>query len=343
MTLTLMEEALKAGARLKPAAQMLGLSHRTILRWRAQDGGEDQRRGPHTVPSQALSEEERQEVLEIANSKPFRDLSPKQIIPKLADAGLYVASESSFYRILRENRMLSHRHRAKPPVSSRPKEHVATGADQVWSWDITYIRSTVRGTFFFLYMIIDVWSRKIIAATVFEEESMEHSAQLFVAACASHHVDPEGLVLHSDNGSPMKGSTMLATLQKLGVVPSFSRPNVSDDNPYSEALFRTMKYRPEYPSQSFATIQEVQNWVDAFVTWYNTEHLHSAIKFVTPDDRHYGREPQILAKRHALYQAARHRRPNRWSGLTRDWQPVQVVRLNPRKNAGGQHELLLAA
>ncbi|WP_084517293.1 DDE-type integrase/transposase/recombinase [Desulfatiglans anilini] len=239
--------------------------------------------------------------------------------------------------------MLAHESRATASVSSRPKEHVATGPDLVWSWDISYMRLAVRGMFFLLYMIVDVWSRIIIAATVFEEESMDHGARLFIAACASHHVDPEGPMLHSHNGGPMKGSSILATLQKPGVVPSFSRPNVRDDNPYSKALFGTMKYRPEYPSRPFAKIQEVQTWVDAFVTWHNSEQLHRSIKFVTPDDSHYDREPQILAKRHALYQAALQRCPNRWSVPTRDWQPFQVVRLNPRKNTEGQHELLAAA
>ena len=171
-------------------------------------------------------------------------MSPKQIVPKLADQGIYIGSESTFYRVLKEQQMINH----------RPNEHVADGPCQVWSWDITYLRSPVSGMFFYLYMIVDVWSRKVVAATVFEEESMDLSARLFTRACFTHGVQPEGLVLHSDNGGPMKGSTMLATLQKLGVVPSFSRPMVSDDNPYSESLFRTMKYRPEYPSKPFENL-----------------------------------------------------------------------------------------
>lgn len=331
MILDLIDQAVRSGARLKSAAAVLGLSSRTVIRWRLESGGEDKRRGPDAAPSNKLSDEERERVLDIANSKEFRDLSPKQIVPKLADRGEYVASESSFYRVLRDSHMMNHRQSSKPPVSRRPKEHAADGPCQVWSWDITYLKTPVKGMFFYLYMIVDVWSRKIIAAEVFKEEHNAHSASLFTRACIKHGVNPKGLVLHSDNGGPMKGSTMLATLQKLGVVPSFSRPRVSDDNPYSEALFRTMKYRPEYPSKPFETIEDAQAWVDEFVKWYNTEHLHSAIQFVTPDDRHYGLEESILAKRRAVYEEAKSRNPNRWSGKVRNWDPVKVVRLNPDK------------
>jgi putative transposase len=330
--LRLIEQAVQSGARLKAAAAVLGLSSRTIIRWRLDHGGEDKRRGPDSEPSHKLSDEEKERVLSIANNKEFRDLSPKQIVPKLADRGDYVASESTFYRILRDCRMMNHRQSSKPPVSKRPKEHAADGPCQVWSWDITYLKTPVNGMFFYLYMIVDVWSRKVIAAKVFSEEHNAHSASLFTRACIKHGVNPDGLVLHSDNGGPMKGSTMLATLQKLGVVPSFSRPRVSDDNPYSEALFRTMKYRPEYPSKPFKTIEAAQIWVDGFVRWYNTEHLHSAIRFVTPDDRHYGLEERILARRRNVYEKAKSLNPGRWSGHIRNWEPVKVVRLNPDKD-----------
>jgi transposase InsO family protein len=180
-------------------------------------------------------------------------------------------------------------------------------------------------------MFLDVWSRKIIAARVFAEESMEHSAMLLAQSCTLHGVAPEALVLHSDNGGPMKGATMLATLHKLGVIPSFSRPSVSNDNPYSESLFRTMKYRPEYPSRPFATIDQAQSWIDEFVFWYNTRHLHSSIRFVTPDDRHDGREHYILATRRTVYEKARRRNPKRWSKEIRNWHSVECVYLNPDK------------
>ena len=331
MIIDLIDKAVKSGARLKKAAATMGLSARTIIRWRHQSGGQDQRKGPSTAPVNKLSEQERQKILDISNSAPFRDLSPKQIVPKLADQGVYLASESSFYRVLKEHKMLTHRQSSKPAVSRRPKEHLATGPCQVWSWDITYLRTSVRGLFFYLYMIVDVWSRKMIAAQVFAEESMDHSSILLAQACLIHGVRPEELVLHSDNGGPMKGATMLATLHKLGVIPSFSRPSVSNDNPYSESLFRTMKYRPEYPSRPFENVEQAQSWVDGFVFWYNTQHLHSSIRFVTPDDRHFGREEHILTNRRKVYEKARNRNPNRWSKNIRNWNPVHQVWLNPEK------------
>jgi putative transposase len=329
MIIDLIEQAVSKGACLHKAADILGLSSRTIIRWRRQDDSCDRRNGPKSPPANKLSEQDRQKIVDVANCPEFRDLSPKQIVPKLADQGVYIASELSFYRVLREHKMINHRLRSKPPVHNRPKEFVATGPCQVWTWDITYLRSTIRGSFFYLYMFIDVWSRKIVAATVFDEESMEHSASLFNQTCMVHGIDPRSLVLHSDNGGPMKGSTMMATLQRLGVIPSFSRPRVSDDNPYSESLFRTLKYRPNFPSGAFETIEHAQVWVDDFVRWYNTEHLHSSIRFVTPDDRHYGREKAILANRNRVYEQARDLHPNRWSKNTRNWDPVKIVYLNP--------------
>ena len=330
MIVDLIEKAIESGARLKKAAATMGISARTIIRWRQKGGGQDQRKGPLTAPANKLSEQERQQILDISNSAPFRDLSPKQIVPKLADQGVYLASESTFYRVLKEHAMLAHRQASKPAVA-RPKEHVATGPCQVWSWDITYLQTSVKGLFFYLYMVVDVWSRKIIAAQIFSEESMEHSSMLLAHACMINGVQPEELVLHSDNGGPMKGATMLATLQKLGVVPSFSRPSVSNDNPYSESLFRTMKYRPEYSLKPFENIEQAQSWVNGFVFWYNTQHLHSSIRYVTPDDRHFGREEHILANRRKVYEKARSQNPNRWSKNIRNWNPVRMVWLNPEK------------
>ena len=178
-----------------------------------------------------------------------------------------------------------------------------------------------------------------MAATVFSKECGQNSALMMVEAYHRHGVDPDGLVLHSDNGSPMKASTMLVTLQRLGVVPSFSRPGVSNDNPFSESLFRTLKYRPEYPNQPFASEQDAQLWVDGFVHWYNTEHNHSEIRFVTPDNRHYGQEEAILNQRKEVYAQARKKNQNRWSGQTRNWEPVEVVRLNSEKKRPSEEDL----
>jgi transposase InsO family protein len=329
----LIDVAVTSGARLQPAAKIIGLSSRTIIRWRKNNGGQDRRKGPLSEPPNKLDKQERQEIIDVANRPEYRDMSPNQIVPKLADKGIYLASESSFYRILKEQKMVNHRLNSKPSVNRyRPEEKVASGPGQVWSWDITYLRSPTKGSFYYLYMFIDIWSRKIMAAQVFNEESMELSAELFTQACFVHGIRPEGLILHSDNGGPMKGSTMLATLQQLGVVPSFSRPKVSDDNPYSESLFRTMKYRPEYPGKAFQSLEQAQDWVDDFTCWYNTSHLHSSIRFITPDDRHYGRSEDILTNRREVYEKARRRNPNRWSRRSRNWDQIQLVCLNPENN-----------
>jgi len=182
---------------------------------------------------------EQREILNVVNSPKYRDLSPNQIVPRLADEGTYLGSESTFYRLLREHHQLAHRQPSRPPTSRRPREHLATGPCQVWSWDITYMKSPVRGIFYYLYMIVDIWSRKILGWQVHPDESAQHAAGLLCETCDELGIDPQGIVFHADNGGPMKGSTMLATLQRLGVIASFSRPSVSDDNPYSEALFRT--------------------------------------------------------------------------------------------------------
>jgi transposase InsO family protein len=208
---------------------------------------------------------------------------------------------------------------------------VATGPNQIWTWDITYLATPVRGAFFYLYLILDLFSRKIVGWEVHAEESALHAAQWFRLAYLREEVDGDALTLHSDNGAPMKGATMLATLQRLGVVPSFSRPAVSNDNPYSEALFRTLKYTPAYPEGPFASLEAARAWVARFVPWYNEQHRHSAIRFVTPGQRHRGEEVEVLRQRAAVYEAAKAQHPLRWSGNIRNWQPVGPVSLNPGK------------
>jgi transposase InsO family protein len=326
--LALIETAVHTGARRGPACQLVGLSVRTVERWRTEHE-EDARHGPHHRPANQLTPGERNAILAVVTAAAYRELSPHQIVPQLADTGRYLASESTIYRILREERLLQHRGRAKAPVRRPPRAHVATGPNQLWSWDITYLRTPVRGVFVYLYLMLDVWSRKVVGWAVHDVESAECAAALFLASCRAQQLDPAGIVLHADNGGPMKGATMVATLERLGVLASFSRPGVSNDNAYSEALFRTLKYRPAYPTQPFADLVAARAWVEAFVHWYNTQHLHSAIRFVTPADRHAGRDVALLLRRDAVYARARRRTPARWSGASRDWTPIPAVRLNP--------------
>lgn len=338
MILELIDEACDKGARLAPACRAICLDPRTVQRWRdRQRNGrplDDERRGPRRKPGNALTSAERARLLAVVNSPEFRDLSPTSIIPLLADRGQYLGSESTVYRILREEKQLAHRGRSRPRTRRRPREHVATGPGQVWSWDITYLRGPVRGRFLQLYLVVDIWSRMIVAAEVHAVEDDAIAARMIDDAARRHGIESGGLVLHSDNGNAMRGSTMLATLQSLGVMPSFSRPRCSNDNPFSESLFGTMKGIPAYPEDGrFESDEAAIDWVDAFVHWYNHVHLHSAIRFVTPADRHFGRDIAILEARHAVYRAARQRRPERWTGETRNWSPPSTVRLNPKRTA----------
>jgi transposase InsO family protein len=327
----LVDEAVAAGARQEVVCERLGVTERTLQRWRRPETVEDRRCGPHTAPANKLSQAEREHIRSLVTCEEFRDLSPKQIVPALADRGQYVASEASFYRVMKAAQLLAHRGLARAPTSRPKAEHVACMPNRVWTWDITYLRGPVKGAFLYLYLVVDVYSRRVMGWSVHEEESASHAANLIRRAWEAAG-QPEGLVLHSDNGGPMKGATMLATLQWLGVAPSFSRPRVSDDNAFSEALFRTLKYRPNFPSRPFHGVADATAWVERFVAWYNTQHRHSAIRFVTPDERHFGRESEVLAQRHEVYQRAQLRHPERWSRSTRNWTPAGPVRLNPSAN-----------
>jgi transposase InsO family protein len=328
------DAACAAGARLEKACPVVGISLRTLQRWRQEgelkaDGRQCTSR--QRTPANRLSEAERQQLLAIANEPEFAYMPPSQIVPILADRGRYIASESSFYRVLREANQLAHRGKAKAPRHNRPAPLQANASNQLWSWDITYLATTVKGCFFYLYLIMDVYSRKIVGWEVYDTESAEHAASVFHKAHLREGVGAESLMLHSDNGSPMKGATMLATLQRLGVMPSFSRPSVSNDNPYSEALFKTLKYHPGFPDKPFESLQQAREWVAGFQQWYNEEHRHSALKFVTPGQRHRGEDVAILEQRSRLYEVTRAQRPERWSSSTRNWEHEGVVFLNPNK------------
>lgn len=324
------EAAVTAGAARAPACALVGISVRTVERWRGAYPT-DARHGPNHVPANKYSDAERRAICATVTALAYRDVSPHQIVPRLADQGVYLASESTMYRVLRAEALLTRRGRAKAPVARLVTAQIAHGPNQVWSWDITYLPTPVRGVFLYLYLILDVWSRKIVGAHVYDTESAAHAAALVTRTCQRAMLDPRGLVLHADNGGPMKASTMVVTLERLGVLPSFSRPGVSNDNPFSEALFRTLKYCPAYPSKPFTDLAAATAWVDHFVHWYNHAHQHSAIRFVTPEERHTGRDHTILAARQQVYERARAKRPDRWSGRTRNWTPVTTVRLNPTK------------
>ncbi|TQN49654.1 Transposase for insertion sequence element IS904 [Acidithiobacillus thiooxidans ATCC 19377] len=284
------------------------------------------------APSNKLSEAEVQEVLDACHRPDTAHLPPTQIVPRLADEGVYLASESTFYRILKAEGMGARRGRAQPPRKVKlPTTHTAIAANTVWSWDITYLPSPVRGQYCYLYLFEDLYSRKAVAWEVHTEESGDHAAALIQRGFTAEQCWRQPLVLHSDNGAPMKSSTLLSKLYDLGITPSRGRPRVSNDNPYSESLFRTLKYCPQWPESGFASLEAARIWVRDYIAWYNHDHRHSRIRFVTPAERHRGEDHALLAKRHDLYEAAKARKPTRWSGRTRNWTPVGAVDLNPQR------------
>lgn len=337
--MNLIAEALEAGARLAIACNEAEIDVRTYHRWLKAFNEYNQYVDKRTIaihpePHNKLSKEEVQQVLNVANQPEFSHLPPSQIVPTLADKGIYIASESTFYRILREANQLKHRGRSKEPVKHELTTHVAIAPNRVYTWDITYLNGPIKGQHYYLYMISDLFSRKIIAWEVWEVESAENASELIRRAILSekltNRIHP--LVLHSDNGSPMKGATMLETLYNLGITPSRNRPRVSNDNPYAESLFKTLKQRYNYQPKGFKTIEEAREWVLNFVEWYNNNHRHSGINFLTPNQRHSEDHGlSILAKRDLVYKSAKLMNPNRWSRSTRDWSIENKVYLNPEK------------
>jgi transposase InsO family protein len=332
---SLINEAVETGARKALACAEVGISIRTLQRWctTENDVQADQRTESRLPsPSNKLSEAERQQIIEISSREEFASLPPCQIVPILADTGKYFASESTFYRVLKAADLLRHRGRAKPRDGvKKPTSHTAKGPNEVWTWDISYLPTTVIGRYFYLYMIEDIYSRKIVGWEVHLAESGEHAAELVERSIWSEQCVKKGVVLHSDNGSPMKSLTLQAKMYELGVLSSRSRPRVSNDNPFSESLFRTLKYCPRWPSEGFESLENARQWVLKFVSWYNEEHRHSRINFVTPGQRHRGEDVEILRKRKALYERQRQAQPSRWSGPSRDWSVVGPVELNPEQ------------
>lgn len=334
IAIELIDEARRTGARLKLACEILNISERTYQRW-TRDGNikEDQRPlVERPAPKNKLTEEEREELLKTINKPEYADLVPSQIVPKLADDGVYIASESTIHRILKQEEMNTCRSKTKPPIKREIPTHIALAPNKVWTWDITWLNASIKGMYYKLYLIIDMFSRLIVAYEVWETENAEYSEALVRKALLSQNIAGRPLVLHSDNGSPMKGATFLATLERLGVQSSFSRPRVSNDNPYSESLFKTMKYRPKYPSNGFPSIEEARKWVSKFVNWYNFSHLHSGINFITPYQRHYRLGDKIMENRIKVYEAARAKHPGRWTKNIRDWSLPEYVALNPVKD-----------
>jgi putative transposase len=343
-TLNLIETATQNGARQSTSCKQLSVGVRTLQRWRktshlqgleAGDARIHSRRSSKK-PANQLSCDEQAHLLAVANSEPFKNLPPSQIVPKLADQGIYLASASTFSRLLKKQGQTAHRRSEQPKRQiAKPKALVATAPNQVYCWDITYLPSCIKGQYYFLYLFVDLFSRFIVGWQVFASESASLAAHLITDICTRQGIQPHQLTLHSDNGAPMKGHTMLATLQYLGINTSRSRPSVSNDNPYSESLFKTLKYRPDLPLQPFDSLSHANQFTEKLVNWYNLEHCHSSIAFCTPAERHAGLDQSILAQRRALFEQAKNIHPERWSGQSNPWKYQHTVHLNPNSPKKG--------
>ena len=323
-------EAVAAGARRFKACAIVGITLRCLQRWREDDI--DRRSTRVQTPKHALNEAEVQAIIRTVNQPEYAHLPPTQIVPLLADAGIYLGSDSTFYRVMRRHGQLNPRRAERLGIKrALPLALIATGPNCVASWDVTYLPSAVRGRYWYLYAVQDLFSRKIVAWQVYARESGAHASGLMRDYVHREAIEPGALTLHADNGAVMKGSTLYASLQALGVAKSHSRPGVSNDNAFIEAFFKTIKYRPDNRLKAFATLQCARAFADKMMHWYNQEHRHSAIGFVTPQQRHGGADNAILAQRQAVYAQARVRNPNRWSGKTRNWDRISEVHLNPHR------------
>ncbi|WP_422615214.1 IS3 family transposase [Grimontia marina] len=334
--ITLIRDDQQHGCRLEQACHEAEIDLRTYRRWYQQGNVQADKRPTCTrpVPANKLTQQEREAIIEICNRPEYASLPPTQIVPTLLDKGEYIACESSYYRILKAHGQLHKRGRQKGRQRhAKPTSYTATGPNQVYSWDITYLPSKVIGQHYYLYVIEDIYSRKIVGYDVYERECGELASQLLQRTLLREQCFNQPLVLHSDNGAPMKSLTLKAKMDELGITSSYSRPRVSDDNPYVESLFRTVKYIPSWPTKGFDGLEESRCWVNGFVRWYNTEHKHSKLNYVTPSERHSGKDREILAHRAEVLLSAKNKNPGRWSRDIRSCEPVGEVHLNPEKDA----------
>jgi putative transposase len=284
---------------------------------------------PRPTPARALSDEEAALVLSVLVEERFVDRAPAEVYATLLSEGRYLCSERTMYRILEAHESVRERRRQlRHPAYARP-ELMATAPNQVWSWDITKLRGPAKGVYYYLYVVLDIFSRLVVGWMLADRENANLSIQLIADSCARHGVEPGQLHLHSDRGAPMTAKSTAQLLADLGVTRSLSRPQISDDNPYSEAQFRTLKYSPTFPSR-FSSFEAARNFCRKFFPWYNNEHCHSGIAMLTPHVVHSGRAEAALAQRQTALDAAFVAHPERFPKGPPKVQPLPTaVWINP--------------
>jgi putative transposase len=305
-------ESLATEVNVKQACAALTIPRCGFYRWKRRD---EKRMNPDAIGISplALSEEERQSVLDVLHSDRFVDLAPLEIYNALLDEGKYLCSVRTMYRILeKHNEVRERRNQLSHPHYQKP-ELIATGPNRVWSWDITKLKGQVKWTYYYLYVILDIFSRYVVGWMVAERELSSLAKKLIEQSCEKQGIEEEQLIIHSDRGPSMTSKSVALLLADLGITKSLSRPYVSNDNPYSESQFKTLKYRPEFPER-FGCHQDARSFCQGFFSWYNTEHYHAGIGFLTPEDVHYGRAEQIIKERQAVLNAAFIKHPERFKG-----------------------------
>jgi putative transposase len=298
----------------QPACEALGVSRATFYRQQGEKAAESQGNGDRPAPPLALTPVERQTVIDLLHAKRFQDKAPYEVYATLLDEGQYHCSIRTMYRLLTaEHGDVKERRRHHQPSHYQKPELLATSPNQVWSWDITKLKGPVKWTYFYLYVIMDIFSRYVVGWMVAYREQDALAKQLIEQSCLKQNIQPEQLTLHADRGPSMKSKTVANLLADLGVTKTHSRPHVSDDNPYSEAQFKTLKYCPEFPDR-FGSIQDARAFCHPFFTWYNQDHHHSGIALMTPEQVHYGLASQVFDFRSQVLSAAFEKHPIRFKG-----------------------------
>ena len=321
MILGIMQKAKTDEIRQGTICSGIGIGIRTLQNWR-KEGLLDKRKGALKAVHNKFSETEERKIQEKACSYKYKDKTPGEIVAELAEAGEYIGSTSSIYRVFKRSNLVILNRRQRRRSKAVLAEIKAKKSDEQWSWDISYLKTTVRGKYYYLYLFTDIWDRYIVGWEIHEEESGELAKELFRKI--SERLNVKGIKLHSDNGSPMRSTTFRAVLEKLEVIQTFSRPSVSNDNAFSESLFSTLKRKAGYPKK-FNTLEEAREWMAKFVDWYNNEHMHTRLNYITPAARRNGKYLEIFKKRNETFENARSAHPERWSGKIKVWEIEQEV------------------